>query len=410
MNSLVHWLTSSIRNKLMMITGTGTSLLLGASLIGIWEAWNESKLLPPDHTEKLQQHLISALGLMGVAILLAFIAFLWLVKQNITAPARQLAKDLDRLANGDFTTAVTITTHDEFGDVATNAENIRRELGNIIQHVKLTADKVSIAASALANTSQQVVNSSQRQSDAAASTAATVEQVTVSINSVADNAESVRDLSRKSLEYTETGSRRLVELSTQVDTAVTAMEDVASAVNEFVANTSTITGMTQQVKDIADQTNLLALNAAIEAARAGEQGRGFAVVADEVRKLAEKSAQSANEIDRVTRSLSQQSEQVNQSIEHGRQLLRSSQENSRNTSLAMDSIHEAAEYACNGVDAIAGSVKEQNAASTDIAKNVANIASMAEENTVAVQLNAQAAKHLEELANGLEMSISKFRV
>jgi methyl-accepting chemotaxis protein len=410
MNGLIHWLTGSIRNKLLMITGTGTTLLLGASLLGLNDAWQESLQLPPAQAAQFQHHIYFTMGLMAAAIVVAFVSFLWLVNRNITSPAIQLSRDLDRLARGDFTQPVSRTTHDEFGAVAESAEKIRKDLGGIILHVKNSAGKVADASTALVSASSQIVEGSKRQSESAAATASTFEQVTASINTVSTSAEEVRALSQDSLNHTENGNQRLTELASQMDAAVASIEAIRNAVNQFVDNTTVITTMTQQVKDIADQTNLLALNAAIEAARAGEQGRGFAVVADEVRKLAEKSAQSANEIDTVTRSLGEQSLQVNETIERGRQLLLSSQGNSQNAMEAMEAIHEAVERSNTGVDAIAHSVMEQTSASNDIASHITLIANMAEENTLIVQQTAQAAQNLETLSGELEQVVSGFKV
>jgi methyl-accepting chemotaxis protein len=330
---------------------------------------------------------------------------------RVIKPSRELQRTMSAMqADGDLSRRVSTQSTDEIGQMSQAFNALVQSFQGIVRQVHDYAGQVSSASSALTSNAEQIAQSSQQQSDAATNVASAVDEMSASISSVADNANAVSDLSRDSMERAGRGQQSLQELINEISLVESAVKQMAGSVDEFMKSTQAITSMTQQVRDIAEQTNLLALNAAIEAARAGEQGRGFAVVADEVRKLAEKSAQSASQIDVVTKTLGEQSEQVEKSVQRGLQSLQSSQSHMQSVSSVLAQASESVESVNRGVDEITSSVNEQKQVSQDIVHNVEQIAAMAESNNVSIMHTVQAAKDLEQLADNLEESVGHFKL
>jgi methyl-accepting chemotaxis protein len=350
--------------------------------------------------------------IIGVIALMVGSVVVLLVSESVKRSLDHVALSMVKLATGegDLTQRMLVASRDEVGRLAEAFNQFMEKLQGIISQMRANGNELSGSATELSATSQQVANSSGKQSDAASSTAAAVEEMTVSISSIADAAANMRKLSFESLEHTHGGNERMSQLIGEINTVESSVEEISKSVNLFMQSTREITNMTLQVKEIADQTNLLALNAAIEAARAGEQGRGFAVVADEVRKLAEKSAKSAGEIDSVTKMLGQQSLEVEKTLERSRSSLLRSQDYMENVAVGLADATSSVKQANQSVDEISSSIEEQKSASTEIAQNIEKIARMSEENDISVTATSRAANDLESLAARMQSLISRFKV
>ena len=261
--------------------------------------------------------LLSLLG-MGVVLMLAM--------HTVTRPLKRLSGAMAELARGqgDLTSRLKVERRDEIGQISGAFNDFVSRIQGLITDIKQQSGLLDETSHNLTSTTSSIAERSRRQSDASASTAASVEEMTVSITHVADYARESNQAARSTDELTRDAAQRIQATADEIAAINVSMHDVKSGVEQLDGRAREISAIAAVIHDIAGQTNLLALNAAIEAARAGEQGRGFAVVADEVRKLAERTTQATVQIGDMLSGIQQESsaavshvEQASQKVEHG---------------------------------------------------------------------------------------------
>lgn len=328
---------------------------------------------------------------------------------SVVASIRSLRAGSERLAAGDLTTHIDLAARDELRFVAGSFNDMADAMRGLIGSIKNNSDHVADSARSLVTASGQIHVASQCQSDAASSMAAAVEEMTVGIESIARNAGEADALAHRSGELSRQGGEIVAAVVDEISQIAVSVGDSARTVAELGERSGQISAIVGVIGDIAAQTNLLALNAAIEAARAGDQGRGFAVVADEVRKLAERTANSTKEIAQMVAAIQQGTEGAVHGMEQGVVRVNEGVARAQRAGEAMGGIREAANQVLSTVAEISNALREQSAASAEIAQQVTTIARMAEENGEAVGSNHHTASRLSDLAGTLLDNVSRFK-
>jgi methyl-accepting chemotaxis protein len=251
---------------------------------------------------------------------------------------------------------------------------------------------------------------SESQSDDASGMAAAMEELSASIEQVSVNASNALTISQKSSVQAVEGGQIINSAAVEMENIATTVNHVAEKIHGLEAYSKQIAGIANSIREIADQTNLLALNAAIEAARAGEQGRGFAVVADEVRKLAERTAIATTEISGMIVKIEVGTQEAVDEMQIGVAKVNEGVGLARKAGNSVSNIREAAEQAAHEVDDISHAIKEQSLAAHDIAQRIENISHGAEKNFIVSNQTTQSAMQMAELGAKLEELASRFKV
>jgi methyl-accepting chemotaxis protein len=349
-------------------------------------------------------------GAMLIAI--AILGFLGISTLRATVRPVELARAAIVQAEKEHNLQLRVNYHsnDEVGEMVVAFNNMMEEFQQSFTTVQARINDMNSAMESLSVAATQVAASSANQSSSTSAMAASIEQMTVSISTVSNNAEDAQNIARGAGEISDQGGRIIEHTATEMSSISETVAQASQVIQTLGNESRQISSVVQVIKEVAEQTNLLALNAAIEAARAGEQGRGFAVVADEVRKLAERTAQSTGDISAMigktqesSREAVEEMDRVVKQVDEGKKLAYEAGER-------IQALRQEANKVSSAVIEISSALKEQSQASQDIARHVESIAQMTDENSAASEEAASGTQRLRELAIEVSDTINKFQV
>ncbi|MBD8614229.1 methyl-accepting chemotaxis protein [Pseudomonas putida] len=343
-----------------------------------------------------------------VAALIASVLAAWIITRMIVIPLRETLQLADRVANGDLTHNEAPTRKDELGLLQTSMHRMTLNLRQLIGGLRDGVTQIASAAEQLSAVTEQTsagVNSQRTETDQVATA---MNQMAATVQEVARNAEQASDAAVSASREVREGDAVVSKAVIQIETLATEVGRSKVAMDELKQESNKIGGVLDVIKAVAEQTNLLALNAAIEAARAGEAGRGFAVVADEVRSLAQRTQTSTEEIATLIDGLHNRTAQVATTLENSRLLTDDSVALTRDAGTSIGNISRSITTIESMNQQIAASAEEQSAVAEEINRSVINVRDISEQTASASEETASSSVELARLGVHLQGLMSKF--
>ena len=366
------------------------------------------------HGDLTNQRQADTLNMTLVGLLIAALGLLviWLVSRGIAKPLRQMVSMLDDIAQGegDLTRRLEVNRSDELGDIAKGFNTFLGKLQNMITQVVSSVQKVSDSSEHTADIAIRTNTGVQKQLAEIELVATAVHEMTATAQDVARNATHAAEAANHADRSANQGKQTVQHTADAIAALAQEIGRAVTVVQTLAKDSENINAILVAIRGIAEQTNLLALNAAIEAARAGEQGRGFAVVADEVRNLAQKTQKATEEIQAMIQQLQQGTRDVVKVMEDSQSKTAVSVQQASQAAEALESITQAVSVINDMNTQIASAAEEQSAVAEDINRNVTNIGQVANEVAGGADEASQASAELTKLAEQQRRLINQFRV
>jgi methyl-accepting chemotaxis protein len=345
----------------------------------------------------------------GLALLLGLLSTLT-ITVLIVRPLRDVTAQAQRIASGDLSVRIDVARRDEIGQLQTAMGNMAQNLRDMVGQLQEGVEQISTSAQSLSLVTEQtrVGVNGQKQETEQVATAMT--QMSATVHEVARNAETAAASTAQADQRVSNGVSVVRQTLGRIDELSEALDISASSIEQLSQETQRIESVLDVIKAVADQTNLLALNAAIEAARAGEQGRGFAVVADEVRALAQRTRQSTAEIEDLIGALREGSQHSVSNMTRSGGLIGQVVQDARQTEAQLTQIAEAVSQIHEMNQQIAAAAEQQTAVADEISHSVISIRSVAEQSALAMDESANASIRLAQLGSSLHEMAGRFRL
>lgn len=355
------------------------------------------------------QQVILIVGL-GLLLVLPFLIY-FVVRRVVTKPLAELQQFCTEVEkNRDLTIRLNSNADDEVGQTIGSVQRLMQTLRQAFGEILKCVESLDSAARQLSLAAQGSAANSEGASDAASGMAASVEELSAGIGRISENAGEAARLAKAAGEDSQSGGATILRATGEMDAIASTMRSTSAAISALGEESKHISNVVSVIKEVAEQTNLLALNAAIEAARAGEQGRGFAVVADEVRKLAERTSRATDEISAVTSSIATRTQQAVDAMNEAMSQIEQGSALATEAGNAINDIRNGAERVLGVVRQITESLAESSAASQHMASQTEKVAKIAEESSLAARQSHQSAEDVVHLSSEVRATVNQFRI